>query len=311
MLINIFEELTWNQFINISEYKNLPLQEQVAYYKQYLQDLDSARQNLINYQNKGRLVPSEGTQQEAPGDPVSCAQGMDVVFLIDYTGSMGTYINAVKSNVLNIVNTIITESGNDYRLGLVLFDEYYSIDDPQYNPPYSTSVDYTSLPASQRYININTSADRRQVITAMEVMSNQNQSSFSTQLNKINTPSFPLGSGVGGPEPGGIGYEQILNEIAGSFRTNVAKLVVLITDAPPGGDDDNYTQAIDGPYLQGLAATGLQENVQVLVLSTQAYSANYSYAILADGTNGTYSQSVILAPADIIAAIEDICTENT
>ena len=75
MLINIFEELTWNQFINISEYKNLPLQEQVAYYKQYLQDLDSARQNLINYQNKGRLVPNEGTQQEAPGDPVSCAQG--------------------------------------------------------------------------------------------------------------------------------------------------------------------------------------------------------------------------------------------
>ena len=307
MLINIFEELTWNQFVNISEYRNLPLQEQVAYYKQYLQDLDNARQNLINYQNKGRLVPSEGTQQEAPGDPVSCAQGMDVVFLIDYTGSMGSYINAVKTNVLSIVNTIIAESGNDYRLGLVLFDEYLSAD----SITYSTSADYTSLPASQRYINVNASAGRKQVITSMEVMSNQNQSSFTTQLNKINTVPFPLGNGAGTPEPGGIGYEQILNGITGTFRTNVAKLVVLITDAVSGGDDDNYTQAIDGPYLQGLAATGLQENVQVLVLSRQAYSANFSYGILADGTNGTYSQSSTLAPTDIITAIEDICTENT
>ena len=307
MLINIFEELTWNQFVSIDEYKNLPLQEQVSYYKQYLSDLDQARQNLINYQNKGRLVPSEGQQSEAPGDPVTCAQGMDVVFLVDYTGSMGSYINAVKTNVLNIVNTIITESGGDYRLGLVLFDETTTAS----SFTYSTKPNYTSLPASQRFINVNAVAGKQQAITAMEVMSDTNQTSFTTQLNKINDPdNFPLGSGANIAEPGGIGYEQILNGIAGSFRTNVAKLVVLITDAVPGGDDDAYHAGIDGPYLQGLAATGLQENVQVLVLSTQAYSANYSYAILSDGTNGTYSQSSTLAPADIITAIEDICTQN-
>ena len=307
MLINIFEELTWNQFVSINEYKNLPLQEQVSYYKQYLSDLDQARQNLINYQNKGRLVPSEGQQSETPGDPVSCAQGMDVVFLIDYTFSMDQAIGDVKTNVLTIVNTIITESGGDYRLGLVLFDEYSS----SATISYATSPDYTSLPASQRYININASALKQQVITAMEVMSDQNLASFQTQLNKINDPgNFPLGNGAGIPEPGGIGYEQILNGIAGSFRTNVAKLVVLITDAVAGGDDDFYTVGIDGPYLQGLAATGLQENVQVLVLSKLAYSANNSYAILSDGTNGTYSQSTNLSPADIITAIEDICTQN-
>lgn len=306
MLINIFDEISWENFIQLEKYKNLPLNEQEIYYKQYIQDLEVARQNWLNYQNKGRLVPSEGRQSEAPGDPVSCIQGMDVVFLIDYTLSMNLVIEDVKTNVLNIVNTIITESGGDYRLGLVLFDEYLNTDTIN----YATSPDYTSLPASQRFINVNAVAGKKQAITAMEVMSDTNQTSFTTQLNKINTGGFPLGNGAGGPEPGGIGYEQILNDIAGSFRTNVAKLVVLITDAVPGGDDDTYTPAIDEPYLQGLAATGLQENVQVLVLSTQAYSANFSYAILSDGTNGTYSQSSTLAPADIITAIQDICTQN-
>lgn len=302
MLVNIFEEFSFEDFIKTNAVKDLPQEQQIKYYNQYLQDLDIARQNWLSYQNKGPLP----TLESNANGPVSCQAGMDVVFLIDYTGSMGSYINAVKTNVLSIVNTIIAESGNDYRLGLVLFDETST----SANFSYNTSTNYTSLPASQRYINVNSSARRKQAITAMEVMSNQNQSSFSTQLNKINTSSFPIGSGAGGPEPGGIGYEQILNGIAGSFRTNVAKLVVLITDALPGGDDDTYTQAIDGPYLQGLAATGLQENVQVLVLSRLAYIADYSYAILADGTNGTYSQSSTLSPADIITAIENICINN-
>lgn len=303
MLVNIFEEFSFEDFIKTNAVKDLPQEQQIKYYNQYLQDLDIARQNWLSYQNKGPLPTLESN------GPVSCQAGMDVVFLIDYTGSMGSYINTVKTNVLSIVNTIMTESGNDYRLGLVLFDEYPTTGINS-SIRYGASTDYTSLPAPQRYINTNPSAQRKQVITAMEVMSNQNQSSFSTQLNKINTPSFLLGYGANGPEPGGIGYEQILNGIAGSFRTNVAKLVVLITDEVSGGDDDNYTQAIDGPYLQGLAATGLQENVQVLVLSRQAYTANYSYAILADGTNGTYSQSSTLAPADIITAIKNICIDN-
>jgi hypothetical protein len=306
MSINIFNEISWGNFIQLEKYKNLPLNEQEIYYKQYIQDLEVARQNWLNYQNKGRLVPEESQQEEAPGDPVKCTQGMDVVFLIDYTLSMSGVIEDVKTNVLSIVNTIATESGGDYRLGLVLFDES-TVAQPF---TYSTKTDYTSLPAAQRFINVNAVEGRQQAITAMEVMSDTNQTSFTTQLNKINTVNFPLGYGAGTPEPGGIGYEQILNDIAGSFRTNVAKLVILITDEYPGGDDDLYIVYIDDVYLQGLAATGLQENVQVLVLSKQAYIANKSYAILSDGTNGIYSESSTLSPADIITAIQDICTQN-
>ena len=53
-----------------------------------------------------------------------CNNGMDVVFLVDYTASMGGEIDDVKTGISNIVSTINTESGGDYRLGLVVFDEY-------------------------------------------------------------------------------------------------------------------------------------------------------------------------------------------
>ena len=306
MLINLFEEISWQDFIKRPEIKDKALNEQESYYKQYLQDLDTARQNWNSYQGKGALAQLAQSQVETPGDPLSCTAGMDVVFLVDYTGSMSGVINAVKSNILTIVNAIINESGGDYRLGLVLFDEYYDTEVSN----YATQPNYTSLPAAQRFINVNAVAGRQQVITAMEVMSDTNQISFSTQLSKINTIPFPLGNGRGTPEPGGIGFEQILDGIAGTFRSNVAKLVVLITDAVPGGDDDEYTLGIDDVYLQGLADTALPQNIQVLVLASNTTADGTGYKILTEGTNGQYTLSSTLSPADIITAIQDICVEN-
>ena len=57
--MNIFEELTWIQFTYIDSIKKLPLHEQVTAYNQYIQDLSIARQNWINYQNKGLLTKTE------------------------------------------------------------------------------------------------------------------------------------------------------------------------------------------------------------------------------------------------------------
>ena len=54
--MNIFEEILWPQFIRIEHISKLPLNEQVASYQQYIQDLSTARQNWINYQNKGPLI---------------------------------------------------------------------------------------------------------------------------------------------------------------------------------------------------------------------------------------------------------------
>jgi len=51
--MNIFEEISWPQFIKIERINKLPLNEQVAAYQQYIYDLDIARQNWLSYQNKG------------------------------------------------------------------------------------------------------------------------------------------------------------------------------------------------------------------------------------------------------------------
>ena len=60
--MNIFEEILWPQFIKLERISKLPLNEQVAAYKQYIYDLDTARQDWLAYQNKGPLptpVPIE------------------------------------------------------------------------------------------------------------------------------------------------------------------------------------------------------------------------------------------------------------
>jgi hypothetical protein len=58
MQINIFEEILWPQFVKIEPISKLPLNEQVAAYQQYIYDLDAARQNWLNYQNKGPYIPT-------------------------------------------------------------------------------------------------------------------------------------------------------------------------------------------------------------------------------------------------------------
>jgi hypothetical protein len=52
-MFNIFEEITWPQFTQMSHILRLPLQEQVNQYNQYLFQLSEARQNWLNTQNKG------------------------------------------------------------------------------------------------------------------------------------------------------------------------------------------------------------------------------------------------------------------
>ena len=308
MFIDIFNEIPWQSFQQLEAIKNLPLNEQKEKYEYYLSEIELARDYYYQYQVKG--APNGNT---STGDYASCSSGMDVVFIIDYTGSMRTAIDNIKNQVLSIVQTIIDESGGDYRLGLVLFDEYGGTYTAPSQIRYGESSAYTSLPASQKIINQGTG--HFQVLTTMEVMSSQNQSSFETQLAYLNTTglipasaNFPIGNGDGTDEPGDMASEEIVdNGFAGSFRNNVAKLCIIITDAPPGGDNDNYDQdTID--RLTQTAANAVNNSIQFLVMSHIAILPNTGYRILSDNTNGIYTNG--FNPDDIIEAIEDLCTDN-
>jgi hypothetical protein len=232
---------------------------------------------------------------------LTCDAGMDVAFIMDYTGSMGGVINSAKAGIIDIINEIKTESGsNDYRLSLILADEYTSPTASTYN----TSSSYTSLPLSQRYINAGLNS-RWQWITAMEMFSLNNETSFITQLNKINTPTMPLGSGVGSPEPTDMALDLVINSnFTNTFRENVAKFAIIVTDITPGGDDDDFTQA-DIDKVAQLTQDCINKGIKVLVLGTGAELPVWQD--LATHTGGAYESS--FTPTNLITAIQNSCSQ--
>jgi hypothetical protein len=118
--------------------------------------------------------------KEVPGEPQACISGMDVLFLVDYSNSMDKQIEGIKNSINSIANTIEKESNNNYRLGLITFDEYESGNLSKYH----SNNNYTSLPSSQKFINKGNPSD--QWITAWEKMRTNNISTFIAQLNKLN-----------------------------------------------------------------------------------------------------------------------------
>ena len=243
--------------------------------------------------------------------PTECGSGMDIVFMVDYTGSMENAISNVKTGITNILSTIATESLDNFRVGLCIFDEYAgSVTSPSL---YGTNINYTSLPASQK-VTIN-GIGHTQFITCMHPMGGVGDTSvFQTQLNKL-AAALPLGNGDGTPEPGGLGiYEVIQNGIAGGFREDAIKVIILITDAVPGGNDD-LANAIDTAYFANtLIPLADSLNIQTLVQSTKATNTAYNYYYaLATGTTpiGRYDQ-VSFATSNwintgLIAGIQSLC----
>lgn len=289
----IVGELSWQQFKSLDSIRNLNENRQIEEYYKYLVSLSDS----IRHQNKGRLASTV----------ITCADGMDVVFLVDYTSSMESAINAIKAAIASIVSTIVTESGNNYRLGLVLFDEY--------KPPfigevayYEGTATYLGLPAEQKYTNLydveGTALDRKQYITAMEVFSQNNESTFTTQLNLLGTDDFPLGYGGDPPEPSDMGVDRVVNyDLAGSFRDNVSKLIILITDEPSSGDDD-INNATDTAFANTLITDCNAKGIKVLLMKNNAASKE-PLETLALGTGGLVSDS--FTPSAIITSIENIC----
>lgn len=280
-------ELSWQQFRNLDSVRNLNESQQVQHYYKYLESLNE----WINHQNKARLV----------SQIITCADGMDIVFLVDYTGSMSAAINAIKAAIASIVSTIVTESANNYRLSLVLFDEYNS----GTTSNYSSKTAYTSLPSSQKYVNTGLNS-KFQWITAMEVFSQNNESSFSTQLALLNdSVNFPLGSGIGTPEPSDMGIDRIVNfDLAGTFRNNVSKLIILITDAASSGNDD-VNNATDVTFANTMVTDCIAKGIKVLLMKPNSNSVA-PLETIATGTGGLVSES--FTPTAIITSIENICT---
>lgn len=243
--------------------------------------------------------------------PFACSEGMDVAFLIDYTGSMGGAIDGIKADVSTIASSINSLSLGNYQLSLGIFDEQQK----EVTPAYFNQPEYTSLPSGQKIV-VTTGANTDQYLTMMETFSLGNQTTFSSQLAKLNGP-MALGSGLGIPEPGGLLINEVLepNTFAGTWRsTNITKLIIIITDAPAGGDDDMAT-SLDDTYLQGLATAanpgGGGTGTQVILVSSLATS-NYEIHLVDNNTGGLKLMNANFnnIADDIINLLEEVCMNN-
>jgi hypothetical protein len=258
-----------------------------------------------------------------------CDEGMDVIFVVDYTSSMSNAINGVKTGIANIAAEINTQTSGNYRLGLVLYDEY-QITGSFNNIFYAGSGFYQNLPSAQKLIQNNTSANRKQVYTCVEKMSTvgnigNSTSGFTQALNAINqsnsSTGMALGNGHGVPEPGGLAtYLAAVDNFAGSWRSGVLKLIVHITDSSPGGDDDIYNNT-DVTYFQNTLTSAL-DNQNVQFFHNSSASANSSlnsstYKYLVENTTpiGLGNYSVNYSNSNwidgIITGIQDLCDETT
>ena len=273
-----------------------------------------------NYLNVGEIFTNNGTSNGSTSD--ICDDGIDVVFAIDYTSSMTGAIGGVKSGIANIINTIDTQSNGNYRIGIVIYDEYGGAS-PTYN--YASSVYYQNIPASQKDFNYDTPSNRHQVFTCVEKMNLVgNSTSATTALNALATSnsstSMSIGSGVGGAEPGGqAAYRIAANAFSGQWRSGVLKLVINVTDAAAGGVDDQWTSA-DSTYFQTILTPYFDNNnIQYYhntSLGTNIYDAN-TYEYLADNTTpaGLYVNALNYSNnnwiTQLTAAIDTLCDETT
>ena len=265
--------------------------------------------------NRNCLPNPTGSLVNSATEP--CSQGLDVCFIIDYTGSMGNVIETVKDGLADVIAHINTESSSNYRLSMITVDEEDSA-----TPSYSTCTQYTSLPTAQKY-NDEGSSGKFQIITAWEMFptsSTNNGTSFTTAVNNLNggvsgSSCIQLGDGRGTPEPMDIGLGLVINStnFVNNFRSTAAKYIIMITDAPPGGGDDAFTQA-DYDALQVLTATSVFRGIKVFVLGlgvnsniTVSGTVRYPWREIATQTGGTWDTTYDTTDveADITVACDD------
>ncbi|RLK53551.1 vWA domain-containing protein [Actinokineospora cianjurensis] len=136
---------------------------------------------------------------------------MDVTFVIDDTGSMGPAIANIKTGINTIISDVATLSGGDFKLGLVSFKDNVRV--------------FNDLAAGNQAAV--TAAVNGLVATGGGNTPEASDEALNTVVN--NLPA------LGRPQTG---------DFVGTWRSNATKMVVLVTDALPGGFDDAHT-AVD------------------------------------------------------------------
>jgi hypothetical protein len=139
---------------------------------------------------------------------------MDVVFVVDDTGSMGGAIANVKAGIASIANDVVLASGGDYQMGLVSFKD-------------NVQTDVDLAPGNQAAIQAG--------ITALSASGGAGGPEASDAALDTVVNGTSAGSDAGP-------CNQPFNSVG--FRAGAVKIAVMLTDNLPGGCNDSFT-AVD------------------------------------------------------------------
>ena len=163
---------------------------------------------------------------------------IDVAFVIDDTASLGGSLSNIKAELNNILNDIEKASGNDYRLALVTFKDN---------------------------------------VTVREAFAANNRASVTPKILALTADG-----GEKVPEASDEALNTVVNALAASGRAQVGdftafrdrsyKMIILITDAVPGGFDDTYTVGIDDVHAHLIALQAKDKNIKLSAIYVPTYA---------------------------------------
>ena len=250
-----------------------------------------------------------GTDEFSGGVTNPCAQGMDVVFVLDYSaGGHYAYLPILKNQYTSYIGSKIDNlSGGDYRVGIVTYEGDTTLS----SPAYSSAGFYQNLPAGQKIAEIVPGGHT--FITCWQKMTQGNNTTVSAVLNALdNTNSNSTAvDGSGDMQPAGRALLEVgTNEFAGQWRNGVAKFIIVLTP-----DDADETVA----YMQNTVLPGAEQNqIQHIVLCKNLAAGSPALSYIAGATTpvGSYLGGMNLgsnnwAQVDLPNELSTDCTETT
>lgn len=157
---------------------------------------------------------------------------MDLVFVVDTTGSMGGSLKNVTDGLPAIITQVATASGGDYRLGLLEFGtQVHVIDDMAAGNTDKIKKDIAALTAS----------------------GGGNEPEASDEAIKTVVDSLKASD----RKP-----DQQVGDFKATFRPEAAKIIVMVTDARPAGFDDAFDDS-DEKNVQAVAADAASKGIHI------------------------------------------------
>lgn len=215
--------------------------------------------------------------------PPSPCGPMDVAFVIDDTGSMGPAIDNVKSEAASLLAQIDAASGGSDQLALVTFkDSVAVLEDLALGNDAAISAGLAGLVAS-----------------GGNFLPEASDEAANTVINGLAAADRAPGQQTG--------------DFDGVFRAGAVKILILVTDALPGGFDDTFTAGVDdvNAHARALEAAGAGILISAIYVPTDGSDPTEAAIMMdyATTTGGAFIETNAdgTGTANAIASIIENC----